>query len=269
MILNNLEKTGDKNSQLHTMRYRIYLALMTDVDILNFPQAIRGAILSNVLKPGAFFKFLDAKAQSIKPNAEPGESPFNGKIVLNPIIEGISEETLQWIYDNVGLDFLVVWERCSDGQRFIAGDPCSGGLKLSYTSIGELEGGLAGIATALTGGECPNPFWFYKGPLPLEPPTYVPADATTFTLTEKSQYQLTDNTAAKVLTDISGVSDSDVGRVIEILGAGSTNATKISPSAKFILQKGIDFVATSSNRISFYISKIGSSGYAFYEVHRA
>jgi hypothetical protein len=269
MILNNLNKQDDKNSLLAGLSYRMYLAYMTGVDINNFPKAMNATISANPLLPGVVFRYFDALTNSINPNVEPGEVPLNGKITLTPSIEGLSKETLQWVYDNIGKDFIVVYERCSDGQRFIAGDKCSGGLKFSYTAIGKLEKGQAGIATKFEGGECPEPLWFYDGPVPLEDPELVSGDVTTFALTAKSQYQLSVNTAAKVLSDITGVTDAQVGRVIEILGAGSGNLTKISSSGKFILKNGIDFTASAGKRISFLIHKTGASSYAFVEVHRA
>lgn len=269
MILNNLTKQDDRNAMLAALSYRIYLAHMTGVDIANFPKPVNATISSNPLLPGVVFKYFDAMTNSINPSVEPGEVPLNGKITLTPSIEGLSKETLQWVYDNVGKDFLVVYERCSDGQRFIAGDKCSGGLKFSYTAIGKLEKGSAGIATKFEGGECPEPLWFYDGPLPLEAPEVIPADAATFALTAKSQYQLSVNTAPKTLTDITGITDVHTGRVIEILGAGSSNATKISASTKFVLKNGIDFEATAGSRISFLVYKTGASSYAFLEVHRA
>ncbi|MDU1892823.1 MAG: hypothetical protein E6767_19255 [Dysgonomonas sp.] len=269
MILNNLTTQDDKNAMLAALRFRIYLAPMSLVDVNNYPKAVNATISSNVLLPGAVFKYFDAMVNTLKPSVEPGESPLNGKITLSPSIEGVSKETLQWVYDNQGKRFLVIYERCSDGQRFIAGDPCSGGLKFSYQSIGELENGTAGITTTFEGGECPEPFWFYDGPLPLEDPEFVAADATTFALTSKVQYQLGSNTASKTLTDITGITDTSVGRIIEILGAGASNPTKISSSTKFILKNGIDFTAGAGSRISFLITKTGASSYAFFEVNRA
>lgn len=269
MILQNLGKQEDKNAKLSALSYRMYLARMTSVDIDNFPRPVNATISSNILLPGAVFKYFDAMVNTINPNVEPGETPLNGKIKLTPSIEGLSKQTLQWVYDNVGNNFVVIYERCSDGQRFIAGDKCSGGLKFSYTAIGQLEGGTAGIATEFTGGECPEPLWFYDGPLPLEDPEFVAADATTFAITSKVQYQLANNTAPVKLTDITGVGDTHVGRVIEIIGAGSSNPTTIAPSNKFILRNGLDFTATAGKRISFLVTKTGTSAYAFYEVHRA
>lgn len=269
MILNDLKKQEDKHSKSLSLTYRMWIAYMTSVDIRNFPKAANATISSNPLLPGMVFKYFDALTNTINPNVEPGEVPSNGKIILTPSIEGISKETLAWVYANAGLDFIVVYERCSDGQLFIAGDKCSGGLKFTYTAIGKLDNGNAGIATKFEGGECPEPLWFYDGPLPLEDPEAIAADATSFALTSKSQYQLGMNTKATTLTDISGVTDAHVGRVIEILGSAGSNPTKIAGSTKFIMKNGLDFTGSAGSRISFYINKTGTSSYTFHEVHRA
>ncbi|QIK56055.1 hypothetical protein G7051_17495 [Dysgonomonas sp. HDW5B] len=267
MQLNNLKKQ-DRSSKLGALKYRMYVAKMQSVAVEDYPKPMGVRIMSNVLLPGEVFKFIDSKVNTIKPNVAPGESPFNGVITLSPTIEGISEETLAWAYDNVGEDFVVVYERCSDGKRFIAGDPCSGGLKFAYTAIGDLDGGISGIASTFTGGECPNPIYFYEGPLPLAEADIIAADAATFALTDNFQYQLSANTLTTILSNITNVTDSDTGRIIEIIGAGNTNSTKIIPSDSFILNRGLDFVATAGSRISFIITKTGS-GYAFFEIFRA
>lgn len=268
MALVNLGKQEDAASKSTALKYRIYVAPMSSVNVDNFPKAKGSTISTNPLLPNATLKYFDAKINTIKPNAVPGESPYNGVITLSPSIEGISKETLAWVYANVAQDFLVIWERCSDGQRFIAGDPCSGGLKFAYTSIGELEGGIAGIATTFTGGECPAPYYFYDGPLPLEAPVNIAVDATTVALTDKFQYQLPENTKAVTLTSISNVTDSDVGRIIEFVGSGNNYPTLITSSASFILNNGVDFSATSGNRISFQITRTGNNTYSFFEVWR-
>ena len=267
MVLSNLGQQ-DKNSKQGALKYRLYLAKMKSANIDNFPKPVGAVILTNPLLVGEVFKYIDAKAQSLKPNAEPGESPYNGKLVINFIIEGISEETQQWAYDNQGEDFIAIWERCSDNKRFIGGDTCSGGLKFSYTSIGDQDGGVSGIAGTLTGAECPNPYFFYNGVLPLTDPVQVAADAATFALTANPFYQLSANTVATTLTGITGVTDADVGRLIEINGAGNTNATKIEDSVSFTLNSGLDFVAVTGSKITLQIKKTGS-GYNFFEVGRS
>jgi len=166
-MLFNLPKQ-DTASKLNSPKYRLYLVNMNDVDVENWPVATDATITVDVLLTGKKWFFLDSTVESINPNAAPGQAPINGVLTLTPVIEGISKKSLEYVYANNAQDFLVVWERCADKQKFIGGTPCSGGLKLTYTSIGNLENGIGGIALQLKGGECPEPFYFYDGPLEVD-----------------------------------------------------------------------------------------------------
>ena len=159
MFVNLPKQPGD--SKQNQPMFRLYVANLNDVDIENWPAAVNATISTNVLKTTKKWNFIDSTPKSINPSAAPGESPLNGILTLTPVIEGITKESLAWIYDNVGEDCIVVWERCIDKQKFIAGSPCSNGLKLTYTNIGTLEGGIGGIALQFQGQECPEPFYFY------------------------------------------------------------------------------------------------------------
>jgi len=101
-MLFNLPKQ-DKTAKSTAVMFRLYLALLTSVDVVNFPKAVNATISTNVLKPGEKWTYIDATTSSINPNAQPGESPTNGKLTLTPLIEGISKKTLSWIYDNAGI----------------------------------------------------------------------------------------------------------------------------------------------------------------------
>ena len=166
-MLFNLEKQ-DKKSKQNSPKYRLYLANLNDVDIENWPAAVDATISEDVLKAGKKWTYLDSTPTSINPNAAPGESPLNGILTLTPTIEGITKKSWQYVLDNVGEDVVAVWVRCSDNQKFIGGNPCSSGLKLTYTQVGTLDGGIGGIALQLQGQECPDPFYFYDGPLEVE-----------------------------------------------------------------------------------------------------
>lgn len=173
MTLINLKRNQSNDAKSVTMKYRMWLADFDDVDVDNFPQAEKATIKDNPLKEGKKFVYLDAKFGSVVPNAAPGESPFSGKLTISPIIEGITPESLDWIYKNQGKQVIAIWERCSDGQKFIGGTPCSGGLTIKYQSIGTQDGGINGIALTLEGGECPDPFYFYSGNLLVETDTTI------------------------------------------------------------------------------------------------
>lgn len=167
MAFFNLEKQ-DKASKQNSPMYRLYVANLNDADIESWPVPANATITADVLKSGKKWTYLDSTPKSINPSAAPGESPMNGILTLTPVIEGITPESLKWVYDNVGEDCIVIWKRCSDGQMFIGGSPCSSGLKLSYTSIGNLDGGIGGIALQFQGQECPEPFCFFTGAITVD-----------------------------------------------------------------------------------------------------
>ena len=251
-----------------SMMYRVYLAFLSGI-VDNWPKAQNATISSNVLKPGVNHFFIDGTAKSVQPNAAAGESPGTMGLELNIDIEGLSRPSLEWLYGINGERVLGFWENCMTHEKFIGGTPCSGGLLATVTSIGKLESGFMGAVLNLKGDECPDPFYFYDGPIVREDPEIIATDAVTFALTEKSQYQLPNNTAATVLTGISDISDDQVGRVIELIGTGTTFPTRIESSNKFILSNGVSWDAKQGSTISFQIYKSGANDYIFLEVYRS
>lgn len=169
MALVSLSKVSDPKEKSLSMKYRIYLADYDEIDIENWPAIATGkkaTISENIpflTTATAKWQTLDCNVAAMNPNAAAGESPTNGKLTLTPVIEGINDETLGWIYANTGKQFIVVWERCSDKTKFIGGSPCSNGMTMKYTSIGSQDGGVSGINLTFEGNECAEPFLIYTG----------------------------------------------------------------------------------------------------------
>jgi hypothetical protein len=261
--------TQPKSSKLSSLKYRLYLAFLSDVDVDNFPKPVLATISSNVLLPGRTHFFCDTKINTINPTGAAGESQGNIALTLSPQLEGISKESLAWVYGLNGERVIAFWENCETGEKCIAGSPCSGGLLVSVQSLGRMEDGFNGAVLNMVGDQCPEPFWFYDGPIIRDTPQIVAPDATTFALTDKVQYQLSDNTTATTLASISAVTDVSVGRIIELVGAGSTYPTSVAPTSTFILQNGVAWSAVQGSKLSLLIVKTGFSTYAFYEVARS
>jgi trehalose utilization protein len=78
-----------------------------------------------------------------------------------------------------------------------------------------------------------------------------------------------ENTAATILTDITGITDDEVGRIFEVVGGGVNFPTLINPTVKFILRNGVQWVGTQGSKTTFQIVKTGASQYAFFEIKRS
>ena len=160
-MLVNLKLNQTKSAKTPTMKYRLFLSDLNDLDLDNWPEATNATISTNVLAATKAWNYVDGKVNSVKPNVEPGESPITGKLTIPIQIEAVTKETLAWLYENQGKRVVAVWERCADNQKFIGGSPCSGGLEIKLGNLGEIEGGTLGMAIILEGGDCPDPPYFY------------------------------------------------------------------------------------------------------------
>lgn len=160
-MLVNLKTNNTPATKIPTTKFRLYLADMADVDVENWPTPVVATISTNVLTATKTWKYVDCKINTLKPNAAPGESPLTGKLTINAQLDGLTKENLDWLYGNNGRRVIAVWERCSDGQKFIGGSPCSGGVEIRMASIGDLDGGASGVGLTLEGGDCPEPIYYY------------------------------------------------------------------------------------------------------------
>lgn len=264
----DLEKNDSMSAKPKSIKYRIWLVRSRDqVDVENFPKAENVTIYTFPLKQGQFWHYLDCRPQSVVPNsASEGDVAPIFALTVTADILGLSKKTLKFIYENNGEDFFLLWENCVTGDRFIAGSACSP-MKLTVTRLGS-DDSFTGASLSFA-SSCPEPYYFFEGNIVRDTPQAVAANATTFALSAKPQYQLGVNTAAAALTSITGVTGDDVGRIFDVLGGGGSNPTTISPTSTFILQGGIPWSGVSGATISFEVVKTGSSTYAFYEVARA
>jgi hypothetical protein len=160
-MLVNLKLNQVKSDKTPTQKYRLYLSDLNDIDQDNWPEAANATISTNVLAATKSWNYIDGKVNSVKPNVEPGESPITGKLTIPIMIEGLSKAVLAWLYENQGKRVIACWERCADNQKFIGGSPCSGGLEIMLSNLGEIEGGTLGLVINLVGGDCPDPLYFY------------------------------------------------------------------------------------------------------------
>jgi hypothetical protein len=272
MYVNTDQPQNDAVMKLGSLKWRLYLVRYRDeLDIDNFVPSDGVTVNMIPLLPGKTMHYLDCRPSSIIASApSSGNIAPQGTLSVTADIEGISKPTLQWLYQNTGERFLVIWQNCATGQAFIGGSPCSG-LMLSYKSVGTQNNGeWQGAQIDFKGDMCQEPICFYDGNIVLESPVVAVLASGVFAIGTGSQYLIPDGvTAATTITDISGVSDSDVGRIIDLKGAGLTYPATIAASAKFILRGGVNYSATNGSSISFEIIKTGTSTYAFYEVARS
>lgn len=108
----------------------------------------------------------------------------------------------------------------------------------------------------------------YTGTFTLDTATTVAADATTVDVGNgDGEYQLTDNTGATVITDLTNAVNN--GKYT-LLGSGGTNpATIEATNTNFVLIGGVDWQGLAGTTITFNAIDAGGGDHVFIEVSRS
>jgi hypothetical protein len=214
---------------------------------------------------------------SVEDSPEPGSSGESGdmgptlKNSLTFIVGGLGNQIMNLLEQGTGKGFYIVWEICSTGKRYIGGNGCKPMKLISF------EGGAKKDGTGWTltfENQCGELWCEYIGNTPTVQPALVAADATDFAYsTGVNVYQVQDGTIAGVtITDITGITDADIGKVITLKGSGGEFPSEIDGiTGNFLLSSGETWVANNEaggRQIDFKVYKTGVDTYVFIEMSR-
>ena len=107
----------------------------------------------------------------------------------------------------------------------------------------------------------------YTGTFTYSTANTVAADATSVSVANGSgEYQLTDNTVATVITDIT---NATIGGVYTLIGSGGTNPADIEASnANFLLAGAVDWTGTSGATLTVEAFEVAGGDHVFVEKSR-
>lgn len=267
-VVGNVNSVSNKQRTGRQVKSRLWIVSKDQVDdTVPFPTLNGDRTRGNIpLKAGEYWHYIDTVIDSPEPKWRGEEGDVATTLIqeLPFIVGGMTDEVFNLLEQGAGKEFIIVWEVCSTGEIFGGGNGCKG-LKLST-----FEGGSTKDNTSTTitfTGQCGELWYRYTGNTPTQAPAVVAADATEITLTSNPQYQLSDGgAAAAAITGFTGVTDSDINRVVTILGSGGSYPSTIAAANSFLLVGGETWTATEGARIDFKIFKDGPSSYTFVEV---
>ena len=251
------------------VKFRLWFIEQEQVDIDNFPDST-GRDLGNIpLIAGQYWHYIDTVYDSVVPKSSGKMGDVAATITneLQFILGGNGDDIFNLLEQGVGRGFYVVWQVCATGDLFIGGNACKPLILTNFDWASDKD--KTGATVTFT-QECGKLWQTYTGNTPTLAASVVAANATTIALTSNPQYQLTDGTAAAAaLTAFTGTGDSDVGRVVTILGSGGNHPSTLSNSAtEFLLVGGTQWVALAGSQITFKIFKDGAADYKFIEQSR-
>ncbi len=252
--IGNIDQPSMRDTASNQIGTRLWLVAREQIDdTVAFPTPNANRELADIpLKAGEYHHYFDGIENSIKytGTGEQGDiTPTFGKTI--PVIIKYSDAALNFVEDYAGMGFILIWQLCETNEKQVVGSFCKP-IKLQKFEVKEDSDGK------YVSLEFGNTHWRqplkYVGNIITEAATVVPADAVNLAIGSNSNYQLSNNTIAKVLVTVSGLASADYGRYITLLApAVVTFKTTIADNAVFILRDGATWTGNPGSRIVFQV----------------
>ena len=251
----NIKHVGDRVTAGSQIHYRVYLVHVDQIDpdkVFPKPNANR-EIGTIPLLQGQYWHYLEAVAYSLddKSTSTKGDVTSTVENTLAFVLGGQRPEVYDFLENNQGELFYIVLQEIDTGKKYLYGREFCPYILQNFERINNKEGRYSTLTFGNSSFDMPL---IYTGAVELQPATAIAADATTVALSGAQQYKTSaDNTKATVIASFTGLSASDEGRLIEIVGGGGAHPTQIEETDGIVLRNGTTWSGKAGSSIIFRV----------------
>lgn len=250
----NIKRVNDKETAGKQIVSRIWLIDVDQIDDTQpFPRPTADRKVGTIpLKSGEvmhYFMGIDDQTEE-KSSGAKGDITTEVTNEVSFIVGGHRASILKFLEDHAGGRFIIIYQM-TDGSYWILGND----LKPMILKSFERSNGKDSRSTTLTFGntsfEQPKE---YIGTIATVAPTALAADAAVLPIGTAQEYATSANNAQAVtISSFTGLSTSDIGRTIEIIGGGGTYPTSIEDADGIVLRNAETWTGNAGSRIIFTI----------------
>lgn len=255
-LIGDVSQPADTETAPNQIGFRLYLVAFEQIDdTVAFPSPNSNREVGTIpLKAGEYMHYFEGVKDSNKyvSTAEKGDVTSTFNKTFNTIVVS-NNKTLDFIEQYQGKGFLVIFQECETGTKYIIGNYCKPAYLTNFENKEDSDGKYITLTFS-------NDHWrqqnIYIGSITTAAPITVVQDATSITIASgNDNYVLSDPSAANVaITAFSGVAAADVGRVITVNApAVNTYDNTIADNASYILKDGVTWTAKPGSSITFEI----------------
>ncbi len=252
--IGNFDEVSDRETASNQISARVYLVEISQLNISN-PWAYNSAtftVTSLSMKPGEYMHYFTAIDDTLDDLSagEKGEISFENTNTFSFIMGGNKTKLRQFMEEKAGGRFLVIYEEVLSDSKIILGSPKKPMILKKFERKNGKEGKYVTFTFENKSFDQPKNF---TGNIVTEDPATLIVDSTILAISSKDRYNTAANTAPTTLATVSGLAEADWGRVIDIIGVGGDDPTKIAESSVFVLINGQEWTGNAGSRISFKI----------------
>jgi hypothetical protein len=251
LAIGNIEGVSDKDVAGRAISYKVWLIELSQIDDSSpfpKPNASRevGAIPLKAGERAHYFVAHDIPTYDS--SGEKGDLTIDSTNTFAMIMGGVRDQLLNFIEEFVGAKFIVIFQECGVDEKYIIGTPCKPMVLSNYGVANNKDS--RSITFTFTNRSI-NQYYKYVGSLLGGQPALHPAGTAALAVQAGvDTYRIPDGSSATyAITSFTGLAAHDEGRVITLIGEGTTKAATVAEAAGIILKDGVTWTARAGSRL--------------------
>lgn len=253
-LLGHVDDVSDRDTHGSAISYIVYLIALDQIDrTKEFPQPNANREVAPVpLKPNEIPHYFEAHdIPTFTGTTEKGDITTTGENQLVMVMGGARANLYNFIEEYSGGKFIALYKHIKKKEWYIVGE-LERPIILSNTETkDDKDGRYTTLTFKRSSVDLPL---IYTGNPAVTAATAINADATDVAITAGSNtYTIPNGTSAAAIASVSGLSKSDKGRYITLVGAGTDKAATIADGSTFVLEEGATWTAKTGASITFRV----------------
>ena len=253
-LLGHVDDVSDRDTHGSAISYIVYLIALDQIDrTKEFPQPNANREVAPVpLKPNEIPHYFEAHdIPTFTGTTEKGDITTTGENQLVMVMGGARANLYNFIEEYSGGKFIALYKHIKKKEWYIVGE-LERPIILSNTETkDDKDGRYTTFTFKRSSVDLPL---IYTGNPAVTAATAINADATDIAITAGSNtYTIPNGTAAAAIATVSGLSKSDKGRYITLVGAGTDKPATIADGSTFVLEEGATWTAKTGASITFRV----------------
>lgn len=254
-LLGHLDDVSDRDTHGSDISYIVYLVALDQIDrTKEFPQPNANREVAPIpLKPNEIPHYFEAHdIPTFTGTTEKGDITTTGENQFVIIMGGTRVNLYNFIEEYSGGKFIIFFKHVKKKEWYILGELERPVILSNTETKDDKDGRYTTFTFKRSSVDLPL---IYTGNPAVTAATAINADATDVAITAGSNtYTIPNGTsAAAAIATVSGLSKSDKGRYITLVGAGTDKPATIADGSTFVLEEGATWTAKTGASITFRV----------------
>ena len=254
-LLGHFDDVSDRDTHGSDISYIVYLVALDQIDrTKEFPQPNANREVAPIpLKPNEIPHYFEAHdIPTFTGTTEKGDITTTGENQFVIIMGGARVNLYNFIEEYSGGKFIIFFKHVKKKEWYILGELERPVILSNTETKDDKDGRYTAFTFKRSSVDLPL---VYTGNPAVTAATAIAAGATAIAITAGSNtYTIPNGTsAAAAIATVSGLSKSDKGRYITLIGAGTDKAATIADGSTFVLEEGATWTAKTGASITFRV----------------